>query len=158
MLSRSIGKSLEEIVADLTNVATLAELPEARTVIFTYAIGAVIESDDSQNMCRLKQRRGTKAAVTIAMDITRLFNYLLCEASCHFPTSVLASHNLLNDRTGMMSTVRLPLLTPLPPLQARTINQPRPPHHQMTSHVVSGAIPPAALQCQTTGRQSAAPS
>ena len=75
VLSRSICISLEEIVADLTNVATLAELQEARTVIFTYAIGAVIESDDSQNICRLKRRRGTRAAVTIAMDITRLFNY-----------------------------------------------------------------------------------
>ena len=144
VLSRSIGKSLEEIVADLTNVASLAELQEARTVIFTYAIGAVIESDDSQNICRLKQRRGTKAAVTIAMDITRLFNYL-CEASCHFPTSVLASHNLLNDRTGMMSTVTVP-----PPAHISTPPAALGPDHEPATPTPSPDDLPCGQRSHTT--------
>ena len=111
VLTRSIGKSLEEIVAELINAATVARLLGAMTVIFTYAIGAVIESADFK---KKKKNRLKEWHATAIIDITQLLNYL-SEVSCHFPTSVLASHNL----------------SPIPPHTSR--NQPPPPTHTHTS-------------------------
>ena len=107
VLSRCDGKTLEEIVVELTNVATPAQLEVARTVMFSYAIGAIIECEDPDTCCatefRLKQRRGVKAVAATALDIAYLFWYL-CGFSKDFPTNVLVNNGAQNSLGKMMSS------------------------------------------------------
>ena len=107
VLSRCDGKTLEEIVVELTNVATPAQLQVARTVMFSYTVGAINECEDPDTCCatefRLKQCRGVKAVATTALDIASLFWYL-CGFSKDVPTNVLVNNGTRNSLGKMMSS------------------------------------------------------
>ena len=106
VLSRCDGKTLEEIVVELTNVATPAQLQVARTAMFSYAVGAIIECEDPDTCCatelRLKQRRGVKAVAATALDIASLF-WCMCGYSRDFPSNVLVNNGAQNSLGKMMS-------------------------------------------------------
>ena len=123
VLSRSSGNSMEEIMNDIINVVSLEELHDARAVMFTHAIGVILENDNLENRSpsdfRLKQRRGKKAIANTAMDIVHLFKYL-CNGNGEFPTGVLMNNTLPNtpvENAPDSSPIPTPLydLIALPP-------------------------------------------
>ena len=97
ILSHSTNSSSEETMVELSNVATLTNLQEARSVAFVHALGYIDECDDTRSTTatkyKLKQRRGVKAKASLALDIVNLFNFL-CGSHKDFPMDVLASDRL----------------------------------------------------------------
>ena len=94
ILARSVNCSSEETMNELFNAVNLAKLREARSVLFGHVTGYVLEHEDAASgdldCFRLKQRRGVKAGISLALNNVKLFNYM-CGLDCSFPGSVLAS-------------------------------------------------------------------
>ena len=67
VLSRSSGNSMEEIITDLINAVNVEELQYNRVILFTNAIGVILECNNLENKSpsdlRLNQWRGAKANV-----------------------------------------------------------------------------------------------
>ena len=94
ILARSVNCSSEETMTELFNAVNLADLREARSVLFGHVTGYVLEHEDAASgdldCFRLKQRRCVKAGLSLALNIVKPFNYM-CGLDCSFPGSVLAS-------------------------------------------------------------------
>ena len=76
VLSRSEGRSNEDILSNLLNAADLKLLREARYELFISAIGSIIECDpdsDCLSDLKLKRCRGQREPATIAIDMIYLF-------------------------------------------------------------------------------------
>ena len=114
VLSRSEGRSNEDILSNILNAADLELLREARYELFKSAIGPIIECDpdsDCLSDLKLKRRRGQRAPATIAMDMIYLFQYLCGIAD--FPIDMFTNNDLLD---GLIWTNRRrPIDLPLSP-------------------------------------------
>ena len=91
ILSLSEGQSSEVTMTK----SSYADLREARSVAFMYAIGIVLDSDDTDTIelpkYKLKQRRGVKGGLSLALDLVKLFNFI-CGYDIEFPISVLSKN------------------------------------------------------------------
>ena len=114
VLSRSEGRSNEDILSNLLNAADLELLREARYELFKSAIGSIIECDpdsDCLSDLKLKRRRGQRAPATIAMDMIYLFQYLC--GSADFPIDMFTNNDLLD--APIWTNRRRPIDLPLSP-------------------------------------------
>ena len=145
ILSHSCGKSQEEVMCEHTNTAGLPDLQDTRCTMFSYAIGAIEEANFDNDITlnfKLKQRRGAKAASSVALDIVHLFNYI-CGASDKFPASVLVYNGVLNAFIA-------PTTQPSPPPQ--TNSGPQAGAEILIPTPVSQGVP-----CAQPGRSTSSP-